>query len=150
MKTLLLLVMLTNAAIATPKRDVLSGGVLVASQMKFELQSNGEPWPTSDCEHAKDPNENPFDWVVQCKGEAGNTKFRVHVALTRYPATNSGKNSYELLYWVTDLGGAAPTQHSVTQWIHHRDGTDPVTEYRTGLGVRDDMASLTLVVKLTK
>lgn len=144
----LLLTLLPLAALAAPQPDVLSGGTLAAKQMTFEWQSNLEPWPTSACKHAEDPNENPFDWIVECDGEAGRRKFRAHVALSRYAQTSSGKNSYELLYWVTDLGVSPPQQHSVTQWIHHKNGGDPIVEIDTALGVDDDRSALRLGIRL--
>ena len=143
-----LLLVIAGAAVGAPRQDVLSGGTLTAKQMTFEMQSNGEPWPTSACTHAKDPNDNPFDWEVTCDGEAGKRRFRAHVALTRFAQTSVGKGAYELLYWITDLGVSPPGQQSVTQWIHHKDGTDPVLEYKTALGFDDDRSSLSLTIRL--
>lgn len=111
--------------------------------LKFRYQTHdGQVW--LNCKH--NPINEWYDWTVYC-GDNSEKKFVVHLALSLYQRPMIPKNSYELLYWVTDqTDNRNSRNHGTTIWAHFKEPTD-FHEFFVSLGVEDDNAALYLTLK---
>jgi hypothetical protein len=115
------------------------------SQLHFEYKELLEPFDTYSCNHLK-ANVGIFDWDVSCAIRGGETrKFFAHVVVSQYPKTNFGVNSYEILYWVTDMSDPMKFHNSSsTFWIHNSSTENKMNVLEASQGIENDNAYLKL------
>lgn len=114
-------------------------------QLHFEYQELVEPYTKFECSHQK-ANVGIYDWDVLCEGKDFTRKYFAHVAVSFYPKTVFGVNSYEVLYWVTDATNAKKYLHSSsTIWMHNSSRENTLHVLEVSQGVENDLAALKLV-----
>lgn len=101
---------------------------------------------TMNCRHDIE-NDLSHDWYVSCKSDEGYSKvYRVHLKVSKYTRTRLPKNSYEVLYWVTDRTPRVPVGTGTTVWFHFNDNTD-LSGISLSQSVDEDTAGLYLTIK---
>ena len=89
------------------------------------------------------------DWLVNCGTAATSTRqYLVHLWVTMYERPLAPEQSYEVLYWITDLSKdstPAANASSTTIWFNF-DKTTTFTQLDIRLGVENDNASLHMVI----
>jgi hypothetical protein len=148
MKKLLCLVLCLTAFLASTLCFADGDLKITPSMLQFTYQ-------TSDGSVSQDCTEiladaASQDWNVTC----GAKKYIVHLWVTVYDRPVLPKQSYEILYWVTDLS-ASPSQQgaqqaeSTTVWFHFREPSD-LYQLQVSLGLENDSAELQLVIDPSK
>src|SRR3989338_9084679 len=92
---ILILILIFSTSVFAKDRIEFSSENLSFKYMSFEGDE------VLSCKH-KYTDEFHYDLDVEC-GENKTKKFRVHLSLKRYERPMEPKNTYELLYWVTDF-----------------------------------------------
>ena len=121
-----------------------SGNLKVTPEMLQFDYASIDGSMTLDC---KPTLEDPLsqDWIVQCGNAATEIrKYRVHLWVTLYERAVTPKQSYEVLYWLTDLSPGVSAQasaSSTTIWFNF-ENTTSLTQIDLRLGVENDAASL--------
>ena len=136
MKNLLCLAILLVSSVCLAD----SNFTITAKMLQFTYTSD-DGSVSQDCTPTL-ANADTQDWNVVC----GTRKYLVHLWVTIYDRPVLPKESYEVLYWITDLN-AAPAQQgaSTTVWFHFREPTD-LYMLQLSLGIEGDAAELQLSI----
>lgn len=86
-----------------------------------------------------------YDWEVYC-GPNREKVFSVHLALSKYQRDVIPKNSYELLYWLTDRTDSRDLKgYGSTVWVHLREPSQ-FYQIKASVSVDNDTAGLYLTL----
>jgi hypothetical protein len=112
-------------------------------QLKFEYQELGDSYAKYSCEYKHDSF---YDWLVWCQKPNEIKKFRVHMAVRRYPKTVFGSSGYEVMYWISDITKSTRQIHhdSVTIWIHNSEDQNSLRALELRQGIENDLSQLNL------
>lgn len=139
MKKLLLFLILASTSVLAETKSIEK---IPHNAMKFQYMSfDGET--ILNCKHNK-INE-WYDWEVYC-GPNREKVYSVHLALSLYKRNVIPKNSYELLYWVTDRTSKNGLQsYGTTVWVHLQEPS-PFYRIQASVSVENDIAGLYLTI----
>ena len=90
-------------------------------------------------------NPDTQDWDVTCGKGTETRKYTVHLWVTEYDRPVLPKQSFEVLYWVTDMTSAQPVSNGTTFWLHFREPSD-LYQIQARVSLDQDTAGLYLVV----
>jgi hypothetical protein len=117
---------------------------ITPSMLQFTYQTS-DGSVTQDCTETL-ANADSQDWNVVC----GAKNYKVHLWVTVYDRPVLPKQSYEILYWVTDLNASSTQQGvSTTVWFNFREPSD-LYLLQLSLGLENDSAELQLVIDPSK
>ena len=148
MKSLVLL-LATLSLMASHLAFAESGELKITADMLQLDYAQSEGAVSLDCTPTLEDAQSQ-DWIVQCgEGARSETRrYRVHLWVTLYERATTPRQSYEVLYWITDLSpGATPaaSASSTTIWFNFEDPAK-FTQIDLRLGVENDTAGLHLVI----
>jgi hypothetical protein len=126
-----------------------SGNLSISPDMLHFDYAQNEGDVSLDCTQTlEDPQAQ--DWIVNCGTDKTilRRKYRVHLWVTMYEHPVAPQQSYEVLYWVSDLSPQASSQSSAsstTVWFNF-ESLATVAQIDLRLGVENDIASLHLLL----
>ena len=114
-------------------------------QLDFKYKELVEPFNEYPCHHQK-ASVGIYDWDVSCLVRGNVRKYFAHMAVSLYPKTNFGVNSYEILYWVTDKTDSKKNLNtSSTIWVHNSSPENVMRVLEVSQGIENDLSALKLV-----
>ena len=127
-----------------PAAGAASGNYKLTPEMLRFQYLTVDGGTTLDCTpKLQDPDAQ--DWAVTCGSGTDTRKYVVHLWLTEYDRLVLPKQSFELLYWVTDMTAAQPVYNSTTIWYHFREPSD-LYEIEARISLEQDTAELSLEI----
>jgi hypothetical protein len=103
-----------------------NGNLQVTPQMLRFQYATSDGQITLDCKPSLE-NAESQDWSVICGTGQDVRKYRVHLWVTMYERPVLPKQSYEVLYWVTDLNGSKAIDSGTTVWFNFKEPADLYT-----------------------
>ena len=127
-----------------PAAGAASGNYKLTPEMLRFHYETVDAGITLDCTHVLQ-DADAQDWAVTCGTGQDTRKYVVHLWLTEYDRPVLPKQSFELLYWVTDMTPAQPVSNSTTIWYHFREPSD-LYEIQASISLEQDTAELQLEI----
>ena len=121
MKTLILTFFFSLTLFALPKKDQGRIQSIPHDSISF-LYQDWDGTLTYKCKHYK-VGDLTLDWRVVC-GDKKQKEFTVHLKISRYTRPVAPKNSYEVLYWITNKTNNYEGSGTTT-WFHFNEDTSP-------------------------
>jgi len=107
---------------------------LKSRNFSFDYVQNLEPYETFPCSH-RQASVGLFEWDVECSVRGQTKNFWVHLAAREHGKTGFGKNSYEILYWVTHPEANQHRHSSSSLWIHNTQEKNKMNRLVSSLGI---------------